>query len=630
MKKHDEISSTEKLLNVIRDDSGVENEIMGLSPLKLPKTEKAFIRSKVFSLRKTVNAGVIIGEREIFLAMTRRSTEGQWELLDYKRIPVDPVIKKEDRTFISFLNGVMTDFCGNYDNCEVWAAISSSRVETRYLTIPKVSEKQIANAVYWTYRKQVSFDDGDVIFDFSVLGDIKEGGASKTKVIAYTAPSDDVNALKKLFSEAGFPLTGISIVPFAYQNILMSRLVEADEKNICILHIGQEWSRIDIFSDGTLVLSRDIKTGVNSVIEAIRGELDSKKMESSMELIEVEDGSIVSPSELTSQTGITAAEKIFKSFSDSTCSGSGMDHTHEKANGHGLNPEDILNMVVPALIRLVRQVERSLEHFSIHFKGETVRKIFISGELSGYKRIVEFISNQLNYRIDYIDLFSSGFFSGNKDKPPMSVTEKDSFSPAIGMALSDNSYTPNLVYTFIHKGAQLKVQNINRAVFVVFIFIIAVFFGIYIWQGYTISGKEAQILNIQEQIAQFNPRVDQQFIRQFAAKVDRDRKSVQEYARKYIGMAVISELTEMTPPNINLINITAKLGRAQENKDKKKTIIIEGIIFDESFNRDSSLAVFLVKLNGSPIFENPRIVKKSIETFGNKEVLKFTARLELV
>ncbi len=629
LRKNDEISSTERLLNVIRDDSEVEDEMMEISPPELIETETKFSFSNVFFIRRIVNVGVIIGESYILLAMTRQSIEGKWELLDYTRVSCDSKLKKDSRSFISFLDSTLTDFCGSQEHCNIWTTIYSSKIETRYLMIPKVSEKQIANAVYWTYKKQVSFDEGEVFFDYEVLGDTSEEGVRKTKIIAYSAPSEEVKKLKNLFVEAGFPLTGIAIAPFAIQNIFKTNLIKIESKNNCVLYIGKDQSRIDIFSEQNLVLSRDIKTGINSIVDAIKEELDSIKSESSMELVEAEDGSIVSQSDVRSPVDMKKAEQMLKCLADDQVSE--LSRNVNKITGQDFTEKDIMGMIIPALIRLVRQMERTLEYFSSHFGGESVRKFYISGELCGYKNIIGFIGDQLNCRLDYIDPFPNDFISTDNDTTiSLSDSEKDAFAMAVGMGVSDNAHTPNLLYTFRQKGVQSNIRTINKAVFAVFIIVMIVLSGIFVKQENEITRKKAMLTVVQQQIAKYHPRVDKQFIKQFVAKMGRDHATVNAYAKKYLGMAVISELSAMTPENISLINISANMGSARQNGEVEKFIIIEGVIFEDQVNRDSSLAVYLVKLNGSPIFENPRIVNKTVELFEDREVLKFKAKLELV
>ena len=49
------------------------------------------------------------------------------------------------------------------------------------------------------------------------------------------------------------------------------------------------------------------------------------------------------------------------------------------------------------------------------------------------------------------------------------VSERIAFGPALGLALSDNERTPNLMLTYKDKEREVSIKRINRAVFAAFI-----------------------------------------------------------------------------------------------------------------------------------------------------------------
>jgi len=102
-------------------------------------------------------------------------------------------------------------------------------------------------------------------------------------------------------------------------------------------------------------------------------------------------------------------------------------------------------------------------------------------------------------------------------------------------------------------------------------------------------------------------------------------------------MAVISEISELTPSNISLFSIIAEFGRPfaynqeeKETKDKNKLLNIEGVIFGDRMKLETSLADYIVKLKSSPMFGRPVIKKRSFKFFEDKEVLQFTVQLDLM
>ena len=68
------------------------------------------------------------------------------------------------------------------------------------------------------------------------------------------------------------------------------------------------------------------------------------------------------------------------------------------------------------------------------------------------------------------------------------------------------------------------------------------------------------------------------------------------------------------------------------NKDgkNKQTLQVEGIVLGNRLTFESTLAGYIVTLKGSPMFLTPSIENKAFKYLENKEVLLFTAKLDLV
>jgi len=143
-----------------------------------------------------------------------------------------PNASHDSPEFSAFLKSALNDFCSSAKNAGLWAIMSAAHVELSHIRIPKVEKKQIANAVYWTAKRESPFNETEVIFDFDVQGEVIEQGISKIAVLFYTAPRLEVEALRDLFAGIGWPLSGISLVPFAVQNHFRTGWIQAEEGSL--------------------------------------------------------------------------------------------------------------------------------------------------------------------------------------------------------------------------------------------------------------------------------------------------------------------------------------------------------------------------------------------------------------
>jgi Tfp pilus assembly PilM family ATPase len=623
--KYDEISSTERLLDLIRNNRNDEVETIETASRRSSPQKVASYLKESMAFKKSTTVGVDIGHTELKLAKIKHLSHHKHQLVDYLRVPYESNVTPFDPEFVRFLRSTLRRFCGTGKKMDIWSNISSARVEIRFSKIPKVPAKQIPNAVYWSHKRLAPHNEKDTVFDYELLGESGAGGAPKLEVISFTAPKQEVQNLREMFSKSGYPLTGVAIVPFAVQNLLRTQWIDAGVKNLSSLYIGRDWSRIDIFSGGNLILSRGIKAGITTMNAAIRGELDESGLELALEMPDSEDLEGAPPVEEVSHIDAEQAQKIFYDLIH--------DASPLAADDVDLGPaeEEIFKLMLPALERLVRQVERTFEHFTANFENERVQKIYISSGIRPHNRIVNYIGDQLGLPRETIDPFSTKPAFLGDITGPASATEKSSFAPAMGMALSNNDITPNFLYTFKEKAKTAGGRRLGRIAVAGFILLITLCVGFFYWQGEVIAQKKSEINQLRFQLNRFQPQVDQNIILQLVDQAKKRNEIYREFSKKYLGVVVLREVSNITPSNIRLLSITMNLGGkpGQDEEKIEKKLILEGIILGDRLAFESSLAEYLIRLKESPLFDQPAIDEKSVGSYQRNEVLRFTAQLKL-
>lgn len=624
MPKNDEITSTERLLGLIRnDEKGIDVPEAQLSQQSQETLKPRPVRS--WGMKKNITVGVDFGYTDVKLVKIRQSSEKQWHLLGYRSVPLDPQIPKESPEFSGFFRKTLTSFCGSSGKFALWSSVPSEGIEIRNVLIPKVPKRQVANVVFWSLKKEVPFDENKSVFDFEILGEVEKEGVNRTSVLAWAVPEREVLQLKALFNRSGFPLTGLSLYPFAIQNILRTGLIKTDGKTVGALFVGREWSRIDIFSSGNLVLARWIKTGINSMIEGI---MEKVKEDPSVLYGKGKNGeNVYIPPGIDGQTAIDsnqAGRILFSLSSDSP-------PLTEAEPGFALKEVDIYKMIFPALQRLVRQVERSTRHYSLKSGNDSVKIFYTVGEINSFKRVVDYIGNQVGLPGDTIDPLEPGSSFMRDISVPGSASGRASFAPAVGMALSSNSRTPNLLFTSEHKERMGNVRRINMGVFVVFFITMAICLGFFMWQGYVKGKKEVRVAQLQQKLEQYRPRVNKEYIVQLTEKAKQKQHVSKEYSKRYAGLAIIKEITSITTPNVRLLSMKANLGQVSGDKKAgvRKNLILEGVIFGSHQTLESSLAAYVLRLENSPLFSRPSVRKSALGYYEDKEALQFTVHIDM-
>lgn len=631
MARHDEFSSTERLLDLIRGKEDTIPKPPDIPSPRLPPRGLKHSFSKAFSIKKKLIIGVDINDHELRLVKVSQTLERRQTLLDYTKVPFQSDMAVDSPQFHRFLKSVLTDFCGPAKNIEIWTTVSTANAETRFLRIPKVPKKQVFNAVFWSYKKESSFDDQKMVFDFEVLGEIVEEGVRKTEVLAYVVPKHEIGQLRQAFSKIGYPLAGICIAPFAIQNLLRTQVLETDVEDVCTLYIGSHFSRIGIYSKGNLILSRDIKAGIRSMIDAIRVELSKESEAPAVLTDDTEALAMVEPFEDTLDEETDPAEKLLYDFTHNALPAAG----EEQAIKY--RAEDIYKMILPALDRVIRQVERTIKHFSVKYENDGVGKIYISGQMSANRHMVHYIGEQLDLPIQAIDPFGANLLLSDDISLPETELERDAYVTAVGLASSNNSMTPNSIFTHEDKAKQAISRRIHLSAIGVFVVLFILCIGVSFWQKSRLDRKEHTIAQLQQQLETFSPIVDQNLIITMVTQTKRKIEKLEEFGEKYLGMAIISEISDLTPANIRLFNVAVELGEGRVNdedkekdEDQKRLLVFEGVVFGDRLTSETSLTGYLIRLKNSPLFGQPVIQKKSFEFIKNEEVMRFAVHLELV
>ena len=629
--KQDELSSTEKLLELIRDEgpSSPQTYPAG-APRPAGQRITTFLSNSLSFTKTAMSVGVDLGHEDLKLVKVNRVSDRKIELVDFTRVALKPEIPRDHADFHQFLRATLIKFCGSEKSIEMWGAIPSARVETRHLRIPKVPPKQIANTVYWTYQKHSAFNEKETIFDFEVLGDAEEGGAKKLAVMAYIAPRKEVEDLRDLFVRAGFPLTGISIIPFAFQTLLRSGRVKTHGAAVSSLYIGRDWSRIDIFADDDLVLSRGIKAGIRTMAEALQREIEQNWFELSLAKSPTSDQNRIRAIKMRLRQELEIAQNLF--FGPIYDAPAGQAEDKQLA----VKEERVFQMILPALERLVRQMERTIRHFALNFNNARVEKVYVSSGIKPHPHILDYIGEELGLPIEVLNPFTLADGFRAVPPPPESEAEQSSYAPALGMALASNSITPNFLYTHKDKSKASNTRRINRGVFACFFALILACVGFSFWQEQQIREKDMQKLNLQNQLGSFDVRVDKNLILKLVDQIRARNQNLRGIGDNLIGVALLGEVANTIPANIRLLSINARLVTAAKPAPggkpdaSKKVLVLDGVIFGDRATLEADLAAYLLTLRNSPLFKQPTISKKSVETMDNQQVMRFTAQMDVV
>ncbi len=597
--KLDPTTSTEKLLDLIRGKSdGTEiqrapqpGQSIVIKPGKLvrPKTKTNF---------QSVTVGIDIGYENLNLVKAAGAAHTS-KILECKSIPIPSDIEKGSDEFSAFLKSAVAPFCSGAKRIETWAIMSSAEVEVRLIRIPKVPPKNLEATVFWTLKKEVAIDDKESFLDYEVRGQISDSGNEKLDVMCYAAPLAAIQGTRKLFSKIGVQLSGASIISFAVQNIFLNNVMPLPEKQTACLFIGDNYSRIDLYTDRKLTMTRDIKTGLTSIVEMLMEDINSRSSESA-------------------KRSHDEMRQILFAFLQ------GSSAPLVFPDGLSVEMEKVNSIVSPVLDRIVRQMERTFEHFTSTLGYDRVEKIYISSVVPISKAIVDYCGAQLGIECVVFDPLEQVLQTS-------SFEERNSLIPALGMALSDNAYTPNFLHSFKDKKKAADVVKFNKAILICLIVSLLACSAIFAYEWFDIGDKKAELARVEQELQKTSPLVSEETFLQIAAAAKQKKQTYAELSHRYIGMALIGELSSLTPESISLTSLRANLAEKPKGDAGKpeNSSVLEGSINGNENMLETLLTSYVMKLRSSPMFSEVNVATSKIESSKQGSILTFVLNLKM-
>ena len=149
---------------------------------------------------------------------------------------------------------------------------------------------------------------------------------------------------------------------------------------------------------------------------------------------------------------------------------------------------------------------------------------------------------------------------------------------------------------------------------------------------------EARQLNLQKgklekELLLFSPKLSKDKIAAMAQEMKLRNQHSQRYSKKYKGLALIGELSFLTPENVRLTQVRMSLPEPGAGGQKasaagtqaapKEGVVLEGVVLGSRSGLDAQLAQYVMKLENSPMLQGVVLQKSSVANFGKSEVLQF-------
>jgi type IV pilus assembly protein PilM len=275
---------------------------------------------------------------------------------------------------------------------EVAASLSGNAVIVKKITLPVMTEAELAESIYWEAEQYVPYDIQDVNLDYQIL-DAGTGADSKgtMEVLLVAAKKEKIADYTGVISQAGRTPVVVDVDAFALQNAYEMNYGLDPLAVVVLLNAGASAININILTGGQSLFTRDISIGGNAYTEAVQKELNL-------------------PSE--------AAEQVKK--------GQPVD---------GASFDEVRPVLHAVTENVLLEIQKTFDFFKATAASDRIDRIYLSGGASRVDGFAAALEERFGSPVELFDPFKKMAFEPGK----LGVADPDALVPtaavAVGLAL---------------------------------------------------------------------------------------------------------------------------------------------------------------------------------------------------
>jgi type IV pilus assembly protein PilM len=163
----------------------------------------------------------------------------------------------------------------NIKTRDVAASLSGNAVIVKKITLPVMTEAELAESIYWEAEQYIPFDIQDVNLDYQILdAPGQSAGKGTMDVLLVAAKKEKIADYTGVIAQAGRSAVVVDVDAFALQNAYEVNYGIDPAAVIVLLNAGASATNINIVSGDRSVFTRDISIGGNAYTEALQKELN--------------------------------------------------------------------------------------------------------------------------------------------------------------------------------------------------------------------------------------------------------------------------------------------------------------------------------------------------------------------
>jgi type IV pilus assembly protein PilM len=161
-----------------------------------------------------------------------------------------------------------------FKTTDVAASLSGNAVIVKKISLPVMTDAELAESIYWEAEQYIPFDIQDVNLDYQILTAPAAPGARGTMdVLLVAAKKEKIADYTAVITQAGRTPVVVDVDAFALQNAYEANYDVDERAVVALVNAGASAININVVCADESLFTRDISIGGNAYTEALQKEL---------------------------------------------------------------------------------------------------------------------------------------------------------------------------------------------------------------------------------------------------------------------------------------------------------------------------------------------------------------------
>jgi type IV pilus assembly protein PilM len=302
--------------------------------------------------------GVDIGSSSIKVCEIKEGRKGARSLVrfGYHPLPAQTIVDGHVMNTGAIVEGLDRLFHKSRRR-DVAMRVSGHSVIIKKITMPLMTNAELAEQINWEAEQHIPFDLADVQIDYQKLARREDTGQMDVLLVA--AKKEEINDLVSLAGEAKLRPRIVDLDAFTVQNCYETAYgVPTPEQTIVLLHVGASLTTLNILAGGNTAFTRDVVSGGNAITEEIQRQL-----------------------------GVSQEEA----------------EAYKCGGAQSIVPNEVPQIINDVVDGLAGEIQRSLDFYLATSGDREITRVYISGGTANVQALHQAISSRCNVDVALLD-----------------------------------------------------------------------------------------------------------------------------------------------------------------------------------------------------------------------------------